>query len=302
MFLTDNFKVKFKVLNSRFNLRFSIVAVLMLGSAGLLMSGCRRDMQDQPKYEAYEGSDFFKDGIGSRRPPENVVARGFLRDDTHRFAGKMPKGAQQSGGGQVGGGGGGAQRSQQGAGSGSANEAFGQQTGGDTRQTGGLAPTVSDGTQRPSDNSQPMGSSAAQTPADFDADLATTFPFPINKRDLDEGQRWFNGMCSMCHGMTGFGDGMVVKRGYRKPSSYHEPRLRDAPVGHFFDVITNGWGSMPGYGAQVPPDVRWKIIAYVRALQLSQQATLNDVPVEQRSRIAATTAAAARREGQTQQQ
>ena len=185
-------------------LRSSIVGLIvavMLVTAG----GCRRDMQDQPRYEAYESSDFFKDGLASRQPPKNTVPRGFLRDDTLRFTGKLQNVSQTSG--QAG-----AQRSQQGAGS-------GQQAGGDARQTGGLAPTVSTGTQRPSDNPQPTGSSAAQTPAQVDANLATTFPFPITQQDLGEGQRWFNRMCSMCHGRTGMGDGMVGRRGFRKPTS-----------------------------------------------------------------------------------
>jgi mono/diheme cytochrome c family protein len=76
----------------------------------------------------------------------------------------------------------------------------------------------------------------------------------------------------MCHGLTGYGDGMIVRRGFRRPPSYHDDRLRSEPVGHFFDVITNGWGAMPDYAAQIPPEDRWAIIAYIRALQLSQQA------------------------------
>lgn len=103
-------------------------------------------------------------------------------------------------------------------------------------------------------------------------DDVETFPIPIDKAAIDRGQERFNIYCSVCHGMTGNGDGMIQRRGFNKPSpaSYHQDRLRAAPVGHFFDVITNGWGAMPSYASQIPVADRWKIIAYVRALQLSQ--------------------------------
>ena len=78
---------------------------------------------------------------------------------------------------------------------------------------------------------------------------------------------------------------MIVRRGYRRPPTYHQDRLRDAPVGHFFDVITNGFGAMPDYAAQIRPDDRWAIIAYVRALQLSEHATINDVPSTDRDKL-----------------
>ena len=109
-------------------------------------------------------------------------------------------------------------------------------------------------------------------------ELATTFPFPITKADLDRGQERFNIYCSPCHGRTGEGNGMVVQRGYRQPPSYHIDRLRQAPPGHFFDVMTNGFGAMPDYRAQVVVEDRWRIAAYVRALQLSHHATAADVP------------------------
>ena len=80
---------------------------------------------------------------------------------------------------------------------------------------------------------------------------------------------------------------MIVRRGYRQPPSYHSDRLRNAPVGHFFDVITNGFGAMPDYAAQIPVDDRWAIVAYIRALQLSQHATVDDVPAGERAELAA---------------
>ena len=110
-------------------------------------------------------------------------------------------------------------------------------------------------------------------------------PRPLTKELLVRGQERFDIYCSPCHGRTGSGDGMVVRRGYRRPPPFHEDRLRNAPVGHFFDVITNGFGAMPDYAAQVKVEDRWAIIAYIRALQLSEHATAEDVPAGQRERL-----------------
>ncbi|HEX7780590.1 MAG TPA: cytochrome c [Vicinamibacterales bacterium] len=102
--------------------------------------------------------------------------------------------------------------------------------------------------------------------------VADAYPFPITRADLDRGEQRFNIYCSPCHGRTGEGNGMVVQRGYKQAASYHIDRLRQAPAGYFFDVISNGFGAMPDYRAQVTPDDRWRIVAYVRALQLSHYA------------------------------
>jgi mono/diheme cytochrome c family protein len=114
---------------------------------------------------------------------------------------------------------------------------------------------------------------------------ATVFPFAVDARVMARGQERFNIYCSPCHGRTGQGDGMVVRRGYRRPPSYHQDRLREAPVGHFFDVITNGFGAMPDYATQIKPEDRWAIVAYVRALQLSEHAPLSDIPASERDKI-----------------
>lgn len=98
------------------------------------------------------------------------------------------------------------------------------------------------------------------------------FPIQITRDDLARGQARFNIYCSPCHGRLGNGTGMVVRRGLRQPPSYHDPRLVDAPVGHFFDVMTNGYGAMYSYASRVAVDDRWRIAAYIRALQLSQNA------------------------------
>ena len=114
---------------------------------------------------------------------------------------------------------------------------------------------------------------------------ADVFPFPITGATLARGQERFNIYCSPCHGRTGQGDGMVVRRGYRRPPTYHQDRLRAAAVGHFFDVITNGFGAMPDYAAQIAAEDRWSIVAYVRALQLSEHATMADVPAADREKL-----------------
>jgi mono/diheme cytochrome c family protein len=114
---------------------------------------------------------------------------------------------------------------------------------------------------------------------------ATLIPMREDAVVMARGQESFNIYCSPCHGRTGQGDGMVVLRGYRRPPSLHPDRLRNAPVGHFFDVMTNGFGAMPDYAAQIAAEDRWAIIAYIRALQLSEHATIADVPPADRSRI-----------------
>lgn len=109
-------------------------------------------------------------------------------------------------------------------------------------------------------------------------DDTETFPFPITEQIVNRGKERYEIFCSVCHGLTGNGDGMIVRRGFRRAASFHEDRLRQAPVGHFFDAITNGWGAMPPYNTQIPVQDRWAIIAYVRALQLSQQNTQRTTP------------------------
>src|SRR6267378_5892266 len=97
------------------------------------------------------------------------------------------------------------------------------------------------------------------------------FPLPVTKEIVERGKERYEIFCSACHGLTGNGDGMIVRRGFRRAASFNDDRLRQAPVGHFFDAITNGWGVMPAYAPQIPAQDRWAIIAYIRALQLSQQ-------------------------------
>jgi mono/diheme cytochrome c family protein len=103
--------------------------------------------------------------------------------------------------------------------------------------------------------------------------MVEELPVPLTKELLERGEQRYRVFCIVCHGPVGKGDGMVVRRGYPKPSTYHDDRLRNAPVGHFFDVISNGWGKMNGYSSQIPVADRWAIVAYIRALQASQDVT-----------------------------
>jgi hypothetical protein len=118
-----------------------------------------------------------------------------------------------------------------------------------------------------------------------DGEDVADFPFPITRVDLLRGQERFNIYCSPCHSRTGDGNGMVVRRGFRTAASYHTDKLMKAPIGHFFDVMTSGFGAMPSYASRVEPDDRWRIAAYIRVLQLSQNATLADVPPDQRGAL-----------------
>jgi mono/diheme cytochrome c family protein len=184
--------------------------IFLAGLAALALifvSGCRRDMHDQPKYVPLRESPFFADVRSARPIVEGTVARGHLRDDELLYTGKM------------------------------------------------------------------------------NGEAATVFPFPVTEQVMLRGRERFDVFCSPCHGRTGQGDGMVVLRGYRRPPSLHQDRLRNAPAGHFFDVITNGFGAMPDYASQVKAEDRWAIAAYIRALQLSGHATLADVPAADRDKI-----------------
>ena len=121
--------------------------------------------------------------------------------------------------------------------------------------------------------------------AAFEGTLRRKLPFPVSMEMLQRGQQQFNSYCSPCHGRVGTGQGMVVMRGLRQPVSFHTERLREAPVGHFFNVITNGYGAMYSYAARVKPEDRWAIAAYIRALQLSQNAEAADLPSDRREEM-----------------
>lgn len=114
-----------------------------------------------------------------------------------------------------------------------------------------------------------------------------TFPFAIDAAALERGRERYGIFCAPCHDAAGLGEGMIVQRGMKRPPSLHIERLRSAPVGYYFDVISNGFGAMYDYADRIRVEDRWKIIAYVRALQLSQNATLDDVAPDERARLEA---------------
>jgi mono/diheme cytochrome c family protein len=228
------------------NTKKASFAVLLFA---VLFTACRQDMHDQPKYKPLQPSAIFPDGRSARPTVEGTVARDQLKEDAQLHTGKLGPGQQAS---------------QAGANPG-ASATVQQQPGSETT---GSAPGAA--------NQQ-----ATQSYAGF----ATTFPIPLDEAAINRGQERFNIYCSVCHGRTGEGGGPVVLRGYRRPPSLHDPRLQNAPAGYFFDVITNGFGAMPDYSAQISAEDRWKIIAYIRALQLSQRATIADVPADQRDKI-----------------
>ncbi len=186
--------------------------------AAALFAGCQQEMANQPRFESFEPSALFANGMSARLPVEGTIARGELQLDQAFFQGK----------------------------------------------TGG----------------------------EFVADLPTrSIEGSSLGALLDRGQVRYNAFCSHCHGQVGGGSGgdpqmqelvgMVVKRGFPMPPTFHQPRLRDAPIGYFFDVITNGFGRMPAHGYLIPPEDRWAIVAYVRALQLSQHAETNRLSPEE---------------------
>ncbi len=184
---------------------FSVISVALLS---VLFSGCRQDMHDQPRYKPLGKSDFFDDKRASRDQVQGTVARGLLRDDEHRFTGKVGK------------------------------------------------------------------------------ELATTYPFPITADVLKRGRERYTIYCTPCHGQLGMGEGMVVQRGFKRPTSFHIDRLREAPPGYFFDVMTSGFGAMSDYSVQVPADDRWAITAYIRALQISQHVSVEELSDEARAEVA----------------
>lgn len=118
-----------------------------------------------------------------------------------------------------------------------------------------------------------------------DGKFSDAFPFPVTKDVVLRGQQRFNIYCTPCHDRTGSGEGMVVRRGFRRPPSYHIDRLRQVPSGYIFDVMTNGFGAMPSYALQIQPADRWAVVSYVRALQQSQMASVNDVPADARAQL-----------------
>lgn len=187
-------------------MKTGVSSSLLLTLLGFL-AGCHSDMRDQPRYDTFEASDFFGDGLSARPLIPGTVPRGALKE----------------------------------------NEAL--NTG---REKGQLLAQI---------------------------------PLTIDRALLERGRQRFDIFCAVCHAPTGTGNGMVVQRGFRQPPSYHIDRLRQAPAGHFFDVISHGFGTMPSYAVQIEPQDRWAIVSYIRALQFSQNASLKDLPLDEQRRL-----------------
>ena len=127
--------------------------------------------------------------------------------------------------------------------------------------------------------------------------IADGFPMPVTIELVNRGHERYDIFCAQCHGRVGDGNGMIPSRGYRRPPSFHTETIRNRTTGHYFDVMTNGFGAMPPYRNQVSPQDRWAIVAYIRALQLSQNATVADVPPADRAHLDAPAAAPAAPQG-----
>jgi len=116
-------------------------------------------------------------------------------------------------------------------------------------------------------------------------ELVNTFPFPITEKILQRGRQRYDIFCTPCHDQSGTGHGMIVERGFRPPPSFHIERLQQSPVGHFYDVITNGLGAMYDYKERIKPEDRWAIVAYIRVLQLSRSLTIDELPEDLRNNV-----------------
>ncbi len=136
---------------------------------------------------------------------------------------------------------------------------------------------------------QPVAGTLPQGRMDLDPlyvpAASNTFPLPLTPELLERGRERYNIFCTPCHGQLGDGNGFIPTRGFREPPTFHSDRLRNAPLGHFFDVISNGFGAMPDYASQIPPRDRWAIIAYIRALQLSQNVPVAKLSTEEREEL-----------------
>jgi mono/diheme cytochrome c family protein len=229
-------------------------ALLALAAAA---AGCQQKMAQQPYYRPYEPSPFFPDGMSARKPPEGAVAREWLLPDDPLTSGLKPQFRVAR------------------------PAAVGEKP----------APKVGQNNDQKNDQKgRPNGEGApADAPSD-PAKFVDSYPYELTRADLERGQERYTIFCAVCHDPLGTGNGKIPERGYVKPPNFHADAsrgfalyrkgvpLRTAPVGYLFEVVSRGYGAMPRYGPQIPPKDRWRIVAYVRALQLSQRAELNSLP------------------------
>lgn len=245
--------------------RSNLILALCLLPLAFLSSACRQDMHDNPRYEAYEEG-------AQRQLPEGAVARGSLAlNPAVQKAGAGPAGASPAGG------------------------AIGNRV--------GAAPATMSGAGQGGQTAGPPAQGAQTTAARQTVPAGPDgFPFAVTKEILDRGQSRYEISCMPCHGKLGNGDGMIVLRGFRKPPSYHEARLVQAPSSYYYDVITNGFGAMYSYADQLTPEDRWKVIAYIRVLQMSQNVNLNQLAADVRPSVEQGVAEAERKQAERAKQ
>jgi mono/diheme cytochrome c family protein len=216
--------------------------------AAVVLCGCQQQMADQPSFKPLVPSEFFPDGRSARPVIAGTVARGNLRIDTAFFTGRI--------------------------------------VGGRTENAAGNAANVATTTASPSvaPASAPTTIGTDVVPPAFrdDAAFVREFPVAVSESLVEYGYNRYMIYCVVCHDPLGTGRGKIIERGYTPPPSLHIERLRNAPDGRIFAVITEGYGSMPSYASQIPPADRWAIVAYVRALQLSQRFAKDDLTPEMR--------------------
>ena len=219
--------------------------------------GCQQKMANQPSFKPLSAAPFDPKGASARQPVAGTIARGHLQIDWCFFTGRSvpPTPAAAQG----------------------ARESTSQASGVETPIT-----AAADKSQSPADTV------IAAELANY-SDLVDEFPIPIDEQVVEHGRNRYMIYCVVCHDAAGTGHGKIVERGYTSPPSYHNDRLRNAPVGHLFRVVTLGYGSMPSYASQIPARDRWAIIAYVRALQLSQHFPEDQLTDEMRKRFSAAT-------------
>ncbi|HEX5470695.1 MAG TPA: cytochrome c [Lacipirellulaceae bacterium] len=208
-----------------------LIAALAL--ALLAASGCQQKMADQPSFKPLQPCDFFPDGRSERPVVPYTIARGHLRSDVAFFTGRI------------------------------AGPRIEAATATGNKIAPVSAPPAAQSPLPPVTNIVPPGFSD-------DAAFVREFPVPVTEAMIRHGYNRYMIYCVVCHDPLGTGHGRIIERGYTPPPSYHIDRLRNTPVGRIFAIITEGYGSMPSYANQIPPEDRWAIVAYVRALQLSQ--------------------------------
>lgn len=203
--------------------------------AVLTAAGCQQEMADQPSYKPLVPSEFFDDGLSARPLVHGTVARGHLRIDSALYQGLSESATTEL-------------------------------------EEAGAAKNAEGDRNQGAETQPAVASESEKTAKGFNEErnFVKDFPIPISESVIRHGQNRYMIYCVVCHDAAGTGHGKIVERGYTKPPSYHIERLRQAPVGRLFAVVSEGYGSMPTYAAQIPPEDRWAIVAYVRALQLSQ--------------------------------